>query len=420
MKKVFIFVCIVFTLLSCDKSSYDYNHVDEDAVLSSTIPLSEALSSLDSMIKSLKPEVKCDYDEHRSVSLVGALDFTSTKAAGFDIPDTLMYIVNFDGGNGFAVLAGDRRLGESVYCLTEEGIMTPEDFSKAFDYLHTRYNQTKVIDGNFGDFKDMGTDFVPALLLSSMLADLKYGLPENETIGTKTTLGTTNGVLLKTKWHQMYPFNAYTPVVDGVNCPTGCVATACAQIMQYCKKPSNPKFNDMQCSWSEMGTVCSTNNISGSSATSSAKEQVGKFLSHIGKKSLCYIRYDKTASGGYAAGVVRTLEYYGYSSVKKYTGFGTSNQAKASEMLRKGLPVYLDGSDWSNGGGHAWVIDGEWNGHFHCNWGWNGKWDGYYAKHNYFPIKNRAYIDSSDPDTMDNSLKDKNYDWNFRLITYSK
>lgn len=297
MKKVFIFVCIVFTLLSCDKSSYDYNHVDEDAVLSSTIPLSEALSSLDSMIKSLKPEVKCDYDEHRSVSLVGALDFTSTKAAGFDIPDTLMYIVNFDGGNGFAVLAGDRRLGESVYCLTEEGIMTPEDFSKAFDYLHTRYNQTKVIDGNFGDFKDMGTDFVPALLLSSMLADLKYGLPENETIGTKTTLGTTNGVLLKTKWHQMYPFNAYTPVVDGVNCPTGCVATACAQIMQYCKKPSNPKFNDMQCSWSEMGTVCSTNNISGSSATSSAKEQVGKFLSHIGKKSLCYIRYDKTASG---------------------------------------------------------------------------------------------------------------------------
>lgn len=227
------------------------------------------------------------------------------------------------------------------------------------------------------------------------------------------------GVLLKTKWHQGYPFNKCTPYENGRQCPAGCVAIACAQIMQYCKKTADPVFNGVSCSWNTMETVCNSNDIYSNNATTEAKEQVASFLIHIGKKSLCYIRYHADGSGGYADGVVRTLKHYGYSSVRKTTGFGSKNQSKASEMLRKGLPVYLNGSDYHNGGGHAWVIDGEWNGHFHCNWGWNGKWDGYYAKHNYFPISSRAYLDNTDPGTTSDDRKNDNYDWNFRLITYS-
>lgn len=88
-------------------------------------------------------------------------------------------------------------------------------------------------------------------------------------------------------------------------------------------------------------------------------------------------------------------------------------------MINNGLPVYIDGVDWHHGkAGHAWVLDGDWNGYFHCNWGWYGAWDGYYAKHNYFPVNYREYIDVKDPGTT-NSIDERCYDWGFNIITYS-
>ncbi len=44
---------------------------------------------------------------------------------------------------------------------------------------------------------------------------------------------TQRGPLLTTSWGQDAPYNANCPVVDGVRCPTGCVATAMAQVMRY-------------------------------------------------------------------------------------------------------------------------------------------------------------------------------------------
>jgi len=328
-----------------------------------------------------------------------------------------MYLVNFDDTQGgFAVLAGDSRLGESVYCVTESGNIDVEDFAQAFDFLRSRTTKANDIDSD--SFIDIGPKFVPALLLSSMLADLKYGsVLETE---TKSSAITTSSVLLKTKWTQSSPFNTYTSDDDGVRSPVGCVALACAQIMQYCQQPANPTFDGVSCSWDDMGTVYSSDHIDDQHCTESAKEQVARFLKHIGQRSLCNIRYAPDGSTGYAAGVVRTLEYYDYRDVKKRTGFGSTNQSKASAMLAQKKPVYLDGSDYHNGGGHAWVIDGEWNGYFHCNWGWGGAADGFYAKHNYFPISSRAYYEQgTDPGTSISDASTTNYDWNFRIVTYS-
>ena len=45
--------------------------------------------------------------------------------------------------------------------------------------------------------------------------------------------------LLTCKWSQYYPFNKYTPVISSRTTPTGCVATATAQLMFYHKWPQN-------------------------------------------------------------------------------------------------------------------------------------------------------------------------------------
>lgn len=427
MKRHFVIlfaISVSIVSFSCRSEKADeYARCADDASLSTTIRLPDALNSLDEMIRHIDATTKAGYQRSYNpydIVSIGASSFAATKVAGlgFDIPKTLFYLVNFDNADGFAVLAADTRLGESVYCLTEDGSIDSDAFVRAFDYLHSGVSQTRTeeMSEDIEHFSDIGKDFVPTLLLSSMLADLKYGKIVEET--KSTPVATYNNALLETKWNQGDPFNMYLPIIDGDHCAAGCVAIACAQIMQYCQKPVNPVFDGVSCSWNTMGTVKSIYDLSGSSASTSAKQQCGHFLKHIGQPSLIYIRYNQ-GSYGYADGVVRTLKYYGYTNVKKRLGFGATNQGRASQQLSNNLPVYLDGSDSRRVTGHAWVIDGEWNNYFHCNWGWNGIWDGYYAKNNYFPISSRAYIDSTDPDFSSSTHENNDYDWNFRMVTYS-
>lgn len=417
MKKAFLFFLPALFAIACSKNELQLPQKEESAESSTTIPLPTALSKLDSMLAQLDRQTKSTTTRTYSiVSVIGGQQLSpTTKSTQENIPDTLMYLVNFDNQQGFAVLAADTRLGEDVYCVTEEGEIAPDDFARAYDFIHLNVSQTKADEDGF---TDMGKDFVPALLLRTMLADLEYG-PVVDTLTKSTPVVPTAVALLNTKWTQDPPFNRYTPH----NYAPGCVAIACAQIMNYCKKPSNPVFDGVNCSWERMDSVYNCVSSKSDSASEVAKDQCGHFLHHIGKKSLLYIRYNSDGSWGMADGVVRTLKNYGYSSVNKYLGFGATNQSKVSSMLRQSLPVYLDASDHKRNTGHAWVVDGEWNGYFHCNWGWGGEWNGFYAKHNYFPISSRSYLDSKDDENDtpdDSSFKNLDFDWNFRLVTYSK
>lgn len=418
MKRSLLFTTILTLFIAgCNKSEtttptqQDYN--------GTTIPLSEALSNLDNLLDQLDIDTKASNSRTysiKSVSDFGGQDICKTKATGIDIPDTLMYLVNFDDSEGFAVLAGDRRLSENVYCITENGNISKEDFADAFDYLHSDSPLTKSNKREKGEFIDIGQKFVPALMLSSMLADLKYGkvIEETDNNETKAQIKPSGVICLRTKWDQWAPFNNECPT----DCPAGCVAIACAQVMQYCNLPSNPVFYGVQCSWELMETVCNINDVSGLKSTEEAEYQVAKFISYVGNYDNCRIKYTTSASSGNSTGAVRAFKNANFKDVKKHLGFGSKNQKRASSMIGARLPIYIDGSDYHHGGGHAWVLDGDWNGYFHCNWGWNGVWDGFYAKHNYFPVDAREYVAAEDPGTTSDSVAKKDYDWDFSIITY--
>lgn len=427
MKKFLFLVPLLLTLSCAKEENQNLASIEQSSspsTVSTTISPADALSNLNDLLNEFnvttKSERSYNYNDIQSVGCNGIC--VSTKTNTVEIPDTLFYIVNFAEDNGFAVLAGDTRLSDKVMCITEQGVITPQDFSSAYDALMSPSTKS-VVEADDEIFTEVGKIFVPALMLSSMLNDLKYGpIVDTATKTVGNAVVTNRKALLRTKWGQNEPFNTYTPLcADSTNhCPTGCVATACAQIMQYNRRPANPRFDETDCSWNDMETVCSITDRYGLYASDSAKEQVARFLYHIGKREYCYIRYDDDGSSGYAAGVVRTLENCaGYPTVKKYTGFGSEHQQKASYMIRDNKPVYLDGSDFQHGTGHAWVLDGEWGNYFHCNWGWNGDWDGYYAKHNYFPVSYREGCDSTDPGTTNESVENQDYDWNFRMVTYA-
>ncbi|MCM1177213.1 MAG: C10 family peptidase [Clostridium sp.] len=424
MKRILIFTSIMLTfIVACTKNEetikgqFIKNNSD-------VIPLNEALLNLESVLTELYPDTKSGYTHRYTPSQIltlgGKQISIGTKSSDNDlIPDTLMYIVNFLEKGGFAVLSANRKLSTDIYCITENGRISSDDFAQAYNFLQID-DTTKYVDFSEESFDDIGSEIVPALMLSSMMTDIKYGKIKTS-IETKTPSGTKYGPLLQTKWHQWKPFNKYTKDDKGRECPTGCVATACAQIMLYNRIPAAPTFKDTQCSWSDMEKVCSCTDLNGNYASAFAKEQVACFLYHIGLRKYCYIRYDPDGSNGYADGVKRTLKEYGYSNVDKAVGFGSKKQDLATKRIRAGYPVYLDGCRHLSSKGHAWVLDGEWGNYYHINWGWNGSWDGYYAKHNYFTVGNRDSQDVKDTLATDSDqVKSHNYDWTFRMVTYTK
>ena len=56
---------------------------------------------------------------------------------------------------------------------------------------------------------------------------------------TPATLGDAISPLLKTRWDQNTPYNNECPKVGSTKCPTGCVATALAQVMKYWNYPES-------------------------------------------------------------------------------------------------------------------------------------------------------------------------------------
>ncbi|HHT9079575.1 TPA: C10 family peptidase [Flavobacterium psychrophilum] len=144
------------------------------------------------------------------------------------------------------------------------------------------------------------------------------------------------GPLLTTTWDQGWGYNNYTPHLgcsnySNGNAPTGCVATATAQIMKYHQWPSS--YN-----WSAM-----PNNY-GSNATSQLMVDIGNNEN---------MDYDCGGSGTKSYRAMYALKgAFGYSNAL----YGDYNYNTVLSELSQNKPVILAGGEkkyWAEG--HAWV-----------------------------------------------------------------
>jgi hypothetical protein len=193
--------------------------------------------------------------------------------------------------------------------------------------------------------------------------------------------------LLSTKWNQWSPYNMYVP--NGY--PTGCVATAMAQIMKYWEWPMQGigvhsyQWNGQTLSANFGETIYDWNNMLnyyGGQATQEQREAVATLMWHCGVS--VNMNY---ASGGSGASLHPNswIDYFNYSDDLHVE----SRQDDESWItllktdLDLGRPVFYVGSNLSEA--HAFVCDGyDANDRFHFNYGWGGNSDGYYALNDFF------------------------------------
>ena len=201
--------------------------------------------------------------------------------------------------------------------------------------------------------------------------------------------------LLLSRWGQNFPYNMNTPYIDGKQPPTGCVATAMAQVMYYWKYPEkghgsnsyiwNGKtleadFNHKYY-WSKM-----RDSYNGSEKEEE-NEAVARLLSDVGIS--VNMDYSMDGSSALINGNNSFVYFFKYSSdihsVEKSKHSIDEWYDLIKNQIDKGWP--LISCIWEKEGGetvaHAVVFDGYRRQvgvkQVHVNMGWEGSYDNYYS-----------------------------------------
>lgn len=290
---------------------------------------------------------------------------------------TYYYVFNYPSG-GFAIIGGDKAAREVLgYC-----------DSGSFDI-------NKIPDG----LKDMLSSYKQQIKLAKQHGLYESNLDNDLQDFAKSPSRTTVAPLIQTRWNQRNPYNSRVPKPSpGVEFPSGCVATALAQIMKYYNYPNHgygnhayqryynvsgnytaitfeADFEHTYYDWNDMLL-----NYSGNYNTEQAYA-VGTLMYHVGVS--VDMQYEPSGSGAYSSDAGQALiDHFGYNPEavfierRHYDDFNW--ERLIYQELSESRPVYYSGQTYNVG--HAFICDGydANNGLYHFNWGWGGSCDGYY------------------------------------------
>ncbi len=202
---------------------------------------------------------------------------------------------------------------------------------------------------------------------------------------------------VNTKWDQGSPYNQQCPQIGDKNAPTGCVATAMAQIMKYHEWPpsgidSHSYKWDSQTLSADFATTtykwADMQNTYSSSSADDQKDAVATLMYHVGVAvDMIYGANSSSALTvttwcDYPAAVNAYKRYFKYkwTATSVYIGNYTTDDWKLlmKNEIDNNRPVQYSGR--SKNAGHSFVCHGyDTDELFLINWGWSGTDDGYFV-----------------------------------------
>ena len=295
-------------------------------------------------------------------------DFALAHTFFADNGTATAYVFNFDGG--FVIVAAD------------------DSYSPILGYSnHGQFDYDRAPDGLL---------FMLGEVTNEIQRTVEANLPVNADIASRwknlEKTGTMRpekgtpvvGPLVELKWNQDSPYNMYVPS----GCPTGCVATAMAQLMKYWNWPTqgtgehsyqwqgqtlSANFGETTYDWDNMIPYY------GNGATDEQKVAVATLMYHCGVS--VNMNYEPDGSGAFSQDVpVSISTYFSYSDQSKHIS-KLANYDEWIALLKSNIdqhiPLYYSGQ--SSEGGHAFVCDGYDNDDlFYFNWGWGGASNGWF------------------------------------------
>ena len=279
-----------------------------------------------------------------------------------------MYVFNFDGG--YVIVAADDS-SSPILGYSDEG---------SFDYATAPDGLRFMMDELSRGIATVVEEGIPAT------NDITLSWKNLESLGYMNVGKGLHVVepLITTKWDQSAPFNMYVPG----GCPTGCVATAMAQLMKYWEWPVtgtgehcyNAPLYGEQCANFGATTYDWGNMIDyySNSSAPEQKEAVATLMYHCGVS--VDMNYEHDGSGAYSGDVPGAIStYFSYSERSTFVSKGGDYDewiALLKANLDQNIPLYYSGH--SAEGGHAFVCDGyDVDGLFHFNYGWGGTGGGF-------------------------------------------
>ena len=293
--------------------------------------------------------------------------------------------------------------GKSQFSLVKQGELN----GRANYYIFSNGNASMILSAEYIAVPVLGyldrpvqadTQLPPQLewWLTRLGEETQFGLdngfdPSERKSGRRTDSGYQDvAPLVQTTWNQSAPYNLYAPG----SCPTGCVATAICQVMNYYKYPEHGTgscsatynystysltLDDYEFDWDNMLDHYPTSGT----GTTAQREAVARLMQCVGYA--VKMQYDYYGSGAYDTDIVPALVDNFFYDSSAYLGF-RDNMTPAEwvdlcyDEISNGRPL-IYGGDGSSGGGHEFVCDGfrASDSYFHFNWGWEGSYDGYFT-----------------------------------------
>lgn len=320
-----------------------------------------------------------------------------------------VYVINFGNDLGFVIVSAEDGADDVLLGYCDHG---------SFDYSSCPVQMKELLD-SYSDAVDslrQQTTRQQATPRKALWKDLGSVLV---------------GPLLTTTWSQLAPYNNLCPIAEdggmtyyGGRCPSGCVPTAFAQIMNYWKWPkqsqgklANPvtgifdgeDFSGHVYDWDNMlddyGSL-----LEGTRYNAAQADAVAKLMADIGKAF--GTSYSPTGSSTYIHSAPLSFNF-GYDDIEQYSG-GTAAelQGKMKSELDLLRPVFYSGYPAGDGEGHALVCDGYTsNNYFHYNYGWGGYCDGWYknALVQYYPNKSLIFTGIRPVEAVNKVIDDIEY-----------
>lgn len=279
-----------------------------------------------------------------------------------------LYVFEGKGSEGFLIVAADDAAGQALLGYSDTGKF-PSD-----------YEMPDNLKWWLGQY-------------SAEIAMAAKGLTTsvNAEDSGETTARSEIEPLVKTLWGQLSPYNEMCPEINGTHCPTGCVATAMAQIMKYHNWPEKGvgSHTYTPIAIKESLTVDFTNTTYlwdkmldryASESAQESKDAVASLMYSCGVS--VSMQYEASASGAnYQSAAKSLVNYFDYDKgirVLNRDSYGYDEWVEiVYNELSQGRPVMYSGTN--DEGSHAFVCDGyRGDDYFHINWGWSGLSDGYF------------------------------------------